>query len=188
MQADVLPLVTVIVPSFNYARFISQSLDSVLAQTWRNWECVVVDDGSTDDTRAVVMSYAERDARVRYIHQEHRGLSAARNTWIKHSRGEFLQFLDADDLIEERKLEKQIEFLRKHHDVDIVYGDAMSFTSVEGAGRSRIIQGIGELAWLPSISCSERDALPALIRQPLLHVNRWKAWLRRRSARRPSPF
>jgi glycosyltransferase involved in cell wall biosynthesis len=165
MHEDVLPLVTIIVPSFNYARFIYQSLDSVLAQTWQNWECVVVDDGSTDDTRAVVMSYAERDARIRYIHQEHRGLSAARNTGIERSRGEFLQFLDADDLIEERKLEKQIEFLRKHPDVDIVYGGAMSFTSFESDGRSRII-GVEELTWLPSISGSERDALLALIRQP----------------------
>src|SRR5262245_1941316 len=162
MHEDVLPLVTIIVPSFNYARFIYQSLDSVLAQTWRNWECVVVDDGSTDDTRAVVMSYAERDPRIRYIHQENRGLSAARNKGIERSRGEFLQFLDADDLIEERKLEKQIEFLRNHRDVDIVYGGVMSFTSVEG---DRIIGG-EELTWLPSISGSERDALLALIRQP----------------------
>jgi glycosyltransferase involved in cell wall biosynthesis len=165
MHEDVLPLVTIIVPSFNYARFISQSLDSVLAQTWQNWECVVVDDGSTDDTRAVVMSYAERDARIRYIHQEHRGVSAARNTGIERSRGAFMQFLDADDLIEERKLEKQVEFLRKHRNVDIVYGGAMSFMSVESDGRSRIIVG-EELTWLPSISGSERDALLALIRQP----------------------
>jgi glycosyltransferase involved in cell wall biosynthesis len=166
MSEDGLPLVTIIAPSFNYGRFICQSLDSVLAQTWRNWECVVVDDGSTDDTRAVVMSYAERDARVRYIHQEHRGVSAARNTGIKHSRGAFLQFLDADDLIEERKLEKQIEFLRRRRDVDIVYGGAMSFTSVESGGRSRIIRGGEELTWLPSISGSERDALLALLRAP----------------------
>lgn len=167
MRSDVtaLPLVTVIVPAFNYARFISQTLDSVRGQTYQNWECVVVDDGSTDDTREVVARYAERDARIRYVHQQNRGLSAARNTGIKHSRGEFLQFLDADDLIEERKFEKQVEFLQSQPEIDIVYGAARSFTTNQNEGREQLIRG-EELTWLPSISDARNDALLALIRIP----------------------
>lgn len=116
-------LVTVVIASNNYAHFIGQALDSVLAQTYPNWECIVVDDGSTDNTREVVEHYTKLDQRIQYIWQENKRLSAARNTGIARSSGEYLQFLDADDLIEKRKFECQVNLLENHPEIDIVYGD-----------------------------------------------------------------
>src|SRR6267142_6735581 len=116
-------LVTVVIASHNYAHFIAQTLDSVLAQTYTDWECIVVDDGSTDNTREVVGRYAEADPRIHYLWQENQRLAVARNTGIANSAGEYLQFLDADDLIESRKLECQVDVLERQPEIDIVYGD-----------------------------------------------------------------
>src|SRR6266852_191572 len=122
-------LVSVIITSYNYGHFIAQALDSVLAQTYSNWECIVVDDGSTDNTREVVERYAEANPRIRYFWQENQRLAAARNTGIAKSSGEYFQFLDADDLIERRKLECQVEVLEHHQEIDIVYGDVRYIAS-----------------------------------------------------------
>ena len=90
-----MPTVSVIVPVYNQCHYLGNAIGSALAQTYEDLEVVVVDDGSTDDTVLVTASFA--DPRVRYIRQENRGLSAARNTGIQHSRGAFLTFLDSDD-------------------------------------------------------------------------------------------
>src|SRR3977135_80341 len=101
-----LPLVTVIIPSYNYGHLIGQTLESVQAQTYLNWECFVVDEGSTDHPRTVVFRYAEKDERIRYIRQNNLRAGTARNNGIRNSRGKYLQFLDADDLIERTKIER----------------------------------------------------------------------------------
>jgi glycosyltransferase involved in cell wall biosynthesis len=121
------PRVSIIVPVYNYAHFLGEALSSVLAQTMDSWECVVVDDGSTDDTPRVVTEYAGRDPRIRYVHQDNRGLAAARNTGIRHSRGAYLQFLDADDRLRPEKIATQASYLDGHPDVDIVIGPAGFF-------------------------------------------------------------
>src|SRR5512142_2373135 len=91
-------LVSVIVPVYNYGRYLPDALDSVIEQTYETWECLVVDDASGDDSAAVAERYAARDNRIRCIRQEsNRGVSAARNRGIAESRGAFVQFLDADD-------------------------------------------------------------------------------------------
>lgn len=123
--------VTVIIPCYNYGHFLPASLESVLQQTYAHWECIVVDDGSTDDTKEVVAAFAAKDKRFKYIYQSNKGMSAARNAGIKAASGEFLQFLDSDDLIERRKLEVQAAFLKEHPEVDVVYGDARFFPSDE---------------------------------------------------------
>jgi len=102
------PTVTVVIPCFNYGRFICDAIDSVLAQTYAALEIIVVDDGSTDNTRERVAKYGSR---VRYIYQENRGLSAARNTGIRAARGEYVAFLDADDIWLPDKLEAQMRFM-----------------------------------------------------------------------------
>jgi len=122
-----MPRCTVIVPCFNYGHLLGETLDSVLCQTEPDWECLVVDDGSTDDTGEVVGRYARNDARFKYIYQNNKGLSAARNTGLRAAQGEFLQFLDADDLIQQRKLELQSQFLSKNPDIDITFGEMRYF-------------------------------------------------------------
>jgi glycosyltransferase involved in cell wall biosynthesis len=121
--------VSVVVPAYNYAHFLPAALDSVLAQTDRDWECIIVDDGSTDDTAAVADAYVRRDPRFRYIHQANRGLAGARNTGVRNARGDAIQFLDADDRLLPPKLERHAAYLDPHPECDIVYGDVWFFRS-----------------------------------------------------------
>jgi len=127
MNQNSQPLVTVIVPCYNYAKFLPFTLQSIARQTYGNWECIIINDGSTDDTEAVAMQHANADARFIYLAQHNQGLSGARNSGIKLAKGKYIQLLDADDLIEERKLELQADYLEHHSSVDIVYGDALFF-------------------------------------------------------------
>ena len=99
------PLITCIIPVFNGERYLREALESVFAQTYRPLDVVLVDDGSTDNTVAIASTYA---GRVRYVHQHNLGPAAARNKGIQAARGEFLAFLDADDLWHPEKLERQI--------------------------------------------------------------------------------
>ena len=99
------PLVSVIMPAFNQSRYIRAALESVFAQTYRPVEVIVVDDGSTDDTPAILAAHADRVVGVR---QANAGPAAARNSALAHARGDFIAFLDADDLWHERKIERQM--------------------------------------------------------------------------------
>ncbi|SRR5579871_1612199 len=102
------PLISVIVPTHNYGRFIGDALQSACAQTYANTELIVVDDGSTDDTKARLAPF---ETRVQYIYQPNRGPAAARNTGIQAARGAYLAFLDADDVWLPHKLERQLDAL-----------------------------------------------------------------------------
>ena len=126
-----MPRVSVIVPAFNYAQYLGEALGSMLAQTFADWECVIVDDGSTDDTPAVARGFVARDPRFRYVRQDNAGLAAARNRGLAESTGEYVQFLDADDRLSPRKLEKHAAFLDAHPDVEFVYSLATFFRTEE---------------------------------------------------------
>ena len=102
------PLVSVIIPCYNQAHLLPVALASVQAQTAQGWECIVVNDGSPDNTAEVAKSWVQKDSRFRYIEKPNGGLSSARNAGIDASRGRFLQFLDADDVLRPRKLELQL--------------------------------------------------------------------------------
>lgn len=103
------PLVSIVIPCFNAARWLPATLDSALAQTWSKVEIIVVDDGSTDESFTLAGSFAARGVRV--FRQENRGASAARNHGLRESTGEFVQFLDADDLLSPAKITEQITAL-----------------------------------------------------------------------------
>lgn len=104
-------LVSIIMPSYNTGRYISETIESVLAQTYINWELVIVDDCSTDDTDDVVKQFLE-DNRIRYIKNEkNSGAAVSRNRALREARGKWIAFLDSDDLWEPEKLEKQISFM-----------------------------------------------------------------------------
>ena len=119
--------VSVILPTYNYGRFLPYALESLGKQTYPDWECIVVDDGSTDDTEGVVLSAAANDGRVRYVSQSNRGPSAARNRGFAESVGDYIQFLDADDLLQPTKLQAQVESMDADPSIGIVYSDARFF-------------------------------------------------------------
>jgi GT2 family glycosyltransferase len=113
------PLVSVVIPCYRQAHFLPDSIGSVLAQTYRHFEIVVVDDGSPDDTRGVVARYPQ----VRYVWQRNRGLSAARNTGLSHSSGAYVAFLDADDRLTSVALASGSRELSAHPECAFVVGE-----------------------------------------------------------------
>ncbi len=102
-------LVSIILPTYNRAGLISAALDSLLRQTYQKWECIIIDDGSTDDTVNVLKTYD--DPRIVYVYQENRGVSAARNTGISRCKGNMIALLDSDDEWLPKKLEKQLSYM-----------------------------------------------------------------------------
>lgn len=127
-------LVSVIVPCYNYGNFLGETLSCLGRQRHAHWECIIVDDGSTDNTKEVAASFTALDARYRYVHQANAGLSAARNKGLAECRGAFVQLLDADDLIHPDKLQLQLGLFDQHPEAAIVYGDALFFhTQTPGA-------------------------------------------------------
>src|SRR5438477_3922397 len=116
-------LVTAVIPTYNYGRFVTQAVESALGQTYRNLEIIVVDDGSTDDTREQLLPYRDR---LRYIYQENQSVAAARNTGIRAATSEFIAFLDADDLWHPRELELQMRYLADHPAVQLGAGERLA--------------------------------------------------------------
>lgn len=107
------PIISIIIPIYNRASLIGETLESVIAQTYQNWECIVVDDGSTDGTESIVKSYHLKDARIKlYKNQRSKGGQGARNTGIDLSIGEFIMFLDSDDLLAESCIEKRVYYFQ----------------------------------------------------------------------------
>ena len=170
MPAPSPSLVSIVIPTFNYGRFIGETLDSVLAQSLPTWECLVIDDGSTDDTASIVSAYTRREPRISYTFQENAGLSAARNSGLRLGKGQYFQFLDADDFIEPRKLEWQTSYLEAHPHVGIVYGPARYFPSDKPA-QHRYARTDPDDPWMPEVSGSGSDVLPVLLKTNIMPVN-----------------
>lgn len=128
------PLVSVVIPAYNVAPFIRETLASVFAQTIANYEVIVVNDGSPDtvEFERAIEPYRER---IRYFRQENRGASAARNAGLRAARGEWIAFLDADDLWLPAYLDEQLRFIREHN-CDLVCADAMIFGDSADAGQT----------------------------------------------------
>ena len=147
---------SVIVPTYNYGRFIGETLECLRAQTYENWECIIIDDGSTDDTAERVSRFMERDARFKFLRQENALQAAAKNNGLRNSAGEYIQFLDADDLIESQKLEQQVEYLETHTHVDIVYGSMRYFKTEAPDEKLFWVWGENK-PWMPETSGSGKE-------------------------------
>lgn len=115
--------VSVITPVYNDTNWLDTALDSLRRQSFDCWECIIIDDGSDDPNREAAELHARRDSRFRLSTQLHAGLSAARNTGLDMVGGEYIQFLDADDLLEPEKISEQVEFLDQNPNVDAVVSD-----------------------------------------------------------------
>ena len=127
-RPDQTPAVSVVVPSHNTAEFIAECLDSVFAQTWLDFEIIVVNDGSPD-TAELERVLAPHRERIVYVRQENRGLSGARNSGIRLARGEYVAFLDSDDCWPPDYLSSQMQLFRRNPGLDLVYADATLFSS-----------------------------------------------------------
>jgi glycosyltransferase involved in cell wall biosynthesis len=116
------PAITVVIPALNAGKVIAETLASVCQQTFPHWEALIaIDDGSTDDSADIVRQFSQRDSRFQLIHQTERGVSAARNQAIARGKGEFIAFLDADDLWLPEKLEKQIKLFESGQRIDVAF-------------------------------------------------------------------
>ena len=122
-----MPKISILVPAYNTAPFISETLDSVLAQTFTDWECIVVNDGSTDSTEEIVKKYVAADSRFKLISRENGGPSAARNAGIDAASGEYILPLDSDDRIGAEYIEMALDVFAKNPSVKLVYCRARFF-------------------------------------------------------------
>jgi glycosyltransferase involved in cell wall biosynthesis len=179
------PLVSVIIPTYNYGALIGETLESLRRQTLAEWECVVVDDGSADDTAEVVARAAESDPRFRYLRQQNQRQAVARNTGLAAARGRYVQLLDADDLIESRKLERHAAYLESHPAVDIVYGGVRYFRTEEPGERLHAMGAVNR-PWMPEVSGEGHEVLEALVRGNIMVVN--SPHVRRSLVERVGPF
>lgn len=130
------PLVSAIIIFLNEEKFLEDAINSVLAQTYQNWELLLVDDGSTDNSREIARKYAEKwKEKIQYLqHENHqnKGMSATRNLGIKHAKGEYIGFLDADDFWLPNKLVEQISIFKKFPQCELVYGKTQIWYSWTG--------------------------------------------------------
>lgn len=160
------PRVTVIIATFDYGRHLRTALASVQAQTLCEWECIVVDDASTDDTPAILAEASRADPRIRSIRSARNiGVSAARNLALEQARGAFIQFLDADDAIAPAKLERQAAYLEAHPDVAMVCSDMAHFTDSPDLGAP------GELRTDERIDGPGAPVLKRLLRGNVIRIN-----------------
>lgn len=119
------PLVSVVIPAYNVAAVLPDAIASVQAQTWNDWELIIIDDGSSDQTAAVAQQAQAQDPRISWIHQQNQGVSVARNLGVERSQGTFIAFLDADDVWLPEKLSTHIDHLQSRPELGV------SFAQVE---------------------------------------------------------
>ncbi len=164
------PLVSVIIPCYNYASYLAEAIDSVLAQTHSNFEVIVIDDGSTDSSKQVATRYADR---VMYYYQQNQGLPAARNNGFRQAHGEYIVFLDADDRLAPTFIEKTVAVAEDWPAVGFIYTQQQYFeASTE----------ITTFPWYSLPELKKRNFIPAcsLIRAAALRLcsydSRFRSW------------
>ncbi|MBI4341877.1 MAG: glycosyltransferase [Candidatus Omnitrophica bacterium] len=163
-------MISIVIPTHSRSAHLREAIEGVLAQTYPDWELLLVDDGSTDETASVIARYAARDGRIRALHQAHRGISAARNVGMRRARGALIAFLDDDDRWLPGYLDAQVTFLGEHPEC----GWAFTFAyQIDGQGRRtgaivphRCRTSLAHLLswrsmWLPSQTVVRRECLQA---------------------------
>lgn len=126
------PIVSVIIPAYNASRYLKETIESLLVQSYSNLEIIIINDGSTDDTETVIRPFLT-EKRIKYFSQANGGISKARNKGVVCSQGVYIAFLDADDLALPERIEEQVDFLEKNSDYGVAYSQFQSF--IEGRSR-----------------------------------------------------
>ncbi|NJL09984.1 MAG: glycosyltransferase family 2 protein [Calothrix sp. SM1_7_51] len=135
------PLITIIMPAYNAANYLSETIESVLNQSVIDWELLIIDDGSTDKTAQIALKYSQIDSRIKVISQSNQGVSVTRNTGIKQSQSEFIAFIDADDKWFIDKLERHIHHFTEDVKLGISFAK-VEFLNSEGQSTGKIAKGI----------------------------------------------
>lgn len=128
------PLISIIIPTYNRAHLIGETLDSILAQTYTNWECIIVDDGSMDNTKSLIDKYVGADSRFSYYYRPEtlsKGASSCRNYGFELSRGEYINWFDSDDLMLKNNLEVKVNYFQNNPEFDFLYSGFSYFNNSE---------------------------------------------------------
>ena len=140
------PLVSIIMPCYNAECYIAQSIESVLAQTYQNWELLITDDGSTDKSVEIISKYSKNDDRINVmVSDEHQGIARTRNMSISRAKGRFVAFLDSDDIWYPEKLEKQVEYMLEH-ELAFTYS-SYEIIDYQGNPKNRIVKDAGVMSY-----------------------------------------
>jgi len=165
-------MISVIIPCYNFGHLVGETIESLLNQTYPDMEIIVIDDGSTDNTGEAVKKWVAKDRRVSYHRFDNTGLGATRNRGLAVMKGDFVQFLDADDLVENRKFEEQLKLFAAHPDVDIVYGSVRYFSKDPYDPEDRLFTTWGpNEEWMPKLSGSGRSLLPQVLKGNFSHLS-----------------
>lgn len=172
-QSNQNSLVSIIIPSYNYAHFLVETLSDLLFQTYENWECIVVDNASTDNTKEVVHSFQIKDSRFKYLYQPIKGPSAARNLGIRSALGNYIQFLDADDLLQYDKIKNALLLFNSQPSTDIVYSGMRYFANPD---RQKLfyamsINSADDKEWMPYCQGEKKDILPFLLKENMMVIS-----------------
>lgn len=186
------PRVSTIIIFLNEERFLSEAVESVLAQTYPSWELLFVDDGSTDNSSAIARDFAHRHSdRLRYLTHpghENRGMSASRNLGLARARGDYVGFLDADDLWLPGKLANQVDILDKLPHVDMVYGRTLIWHSWAGELQATRDDFLYDLGVTPDTVVQPPDALIRLIENRAQTPTTCNALMRKRAMQQVGAF
>lgn len=144
--------VSIIVPCYNQAQYLPETLQSVLSQTYTDWECIIVNDGSPDNTEQVSKEWLEKDSRFKYIFKENGGLSSARNVGLAIAEGNYIQLLDSDDLIEKDKIKEQLNDLLQDNEIDVSISGYRYFDD-----ESKELKILGRNNFFPEVILSKDD-------------------------------
>ena len=148
-----MPKASVIIPVYNSSKYLSETIDSVLSQTYQDFEIVTVDDGSTDSSKEIIEKFIEKNPdKIKYIYQSNKGIAGARNTGIRNAKGEFIALLDADDKWHPQRLEDEVKVIESSKDIGLVHAD---------------MQNISDTGQMLSIPKREKKYLSGNIFEPL---------------------
>jgi len=133
------PIVSINLCCYNSEKYLKETLQSIIAQTYKDWELIIINDGSTDSTEAIVKEFISQGFPIIYFFQENHGLGYSRNKAIEHSSGEYIAFIDHDDIWMSDKLEKQMSIFNNRSDIDFVYSNYYKMTDY---GKKRFVLGL----------------------------------------------
>lgn len=164
-------LVSIIIPCFQQGRFLQECIESIQSQSHTQWEALIVNDGSTDETEMRSNELILAESRIRYFYKPNGGVSSARNLALSFARGKYIQFLDPDDKLEFNKLSYQVQFLDVNSSVDIVYGNALYFT--DGASsllRKNFCDGVPSDDWIEESALDKRPIFQKILEKNIFPI------------------